>query len=67
MMHTGRDEIVSALRERGDHDRALEAACGLPRDIDTDRDCGALKKFGVNPDTLLEIPVVDPGDPDPRE
>ncbi len=62
-MRTGRDEVVEALRQRGDHDRALEAACGLPRDVDTDRDRGALNKVGVNPDTLLGMPAVPP-DPD---
>jgi hypothetical protein len=65
-MHAGRDDIVHALRERGDHDRALEAACGLPRDVDTDRDRGMLKKVGVNPDTLLGIPAITPDTPDPR-
>lgn len=64
-MHTGRDEIVEALRGRGDHDRALEAACGLPRYIDTDRDRGVLKKVGVNPDTLLGIPPITEDTPRP--
>jgi len=65
-MHAGRDEIVEALRDRGDHDRALEATCGLPRFVDTERDRGALKKVGVNPDTLLGIAAITDDTPAPR-
>jgi hypothetical protein len=57
-MNTERDEVVSALRRRGDHDRALRATCALPPHVDTDRDRSALSSLGVSPDTL-DLPVVE--------
>jgi len=57
-MHTERDEVVSALRRRGDHDRALQATCALPPDVDTERDRSALTSLGVSPETL-GLPVVE--------
>ena len=33
-----KDTVTTALRERGDHDRAVQAECVLPRSVDTERD-----------------------------
>jgi hypothetical protein len=53
-MHTERETIIDILRSGGQHDRALEAACALPRHIDVDADAALLSHLGVNPGALLE-------------
>ena len=42
-----RGEVVRALRSRGDHDRALQAQCCLPRMVDLDEDAGVLQQLDV--------------------
>lgn len=46
-MLTERDTVVRALRSRGDHDRALQAQCTLPRWVDSERDAGVLLQLDV--------------------
>ena len=46
-MHTERQTVVRALRSRGDHDRALQAECSLPRWVDSERDAGVLLQLDV--------------------
>ena len=46
-MLTERDTVVRALRSRGDHDRALQAQCTLPRWVDPERDAGVLLQFDI--------------------
>jgi hypothetical protein len=53
-MQTERETIVQILRSSGHHDRALQAACALPRHIDVDADAALLNRLGVSPDRLLE-------------
>ncbi len=53
-MHTERETIVDILRSGGHHDRALQAACALPRHIDLEADAALLGRLGVNPSALLE-------------
>lgn len=53
-MHTDRETIVEILRAGGQHDRALQAACALPRHIDVEADSALLSRLGVNPAALLE-------------
>ncbi len=48
-MLTERDRVVSALRSRGDHDRALQAQCSLPKWVDSERDAGVLLQLDVEP------------------
>ena len=56
-MRTERETIVDILRSGGQHDRALQAACALPRYIDIDADAALLGDLGVNPSALLEALV----------
>ena len=46
-MQTERTKVVRALRSRGDHDRALQAECSLPRWLDSERDAGVLLQLDV--------------------
>ena len=36
------------LREQGDHDRAQQAECLLPRQVDTERDANLLHQLDVD-------------------
>jgi hypothetical protein len=48
-------EVAAVLRSRGDHDRAQQAECGLPKLVDTERDASLLHKFGLDVrDVVLE-------------
>lgn len=46
-MKTDRSTIVEALRAEGDHDRALQVSCALPRFVDTDQDAAVLRELGI--------------------
>lgn len=43
-----RKSVVRALRSRGDHDRALQAECSLPRWIDLEADAGMLHQLDLD-------------------
>jgi hypothetical protein len=43
-----KDAVTDALRARGDHDRAAQAATALPRNVDTETDAGILHQFELN-------------------
>ena len=51
-MEISRDELVRVLRTEGDNDTA-EKASGLPEQIDTDRDAGALEAIGLDRTQLM--------------
>jgi hypothetical protein len=53
-MHTDRESVVGALRSRGEHDRAIQAVCVLPRVVDTERDAGVLSHLEVSVEALLD-------------
>ena len=53
-MQTERAVIVRALRSRGDHDRAFQAQCCLPQNVDLDEDVGLLQQLDV------EVSDIDP-------
>ena len=57
-MQTERAVIVRALRSRGDHDRALQAQCCLPQNVDLDEDVGLLQKLDVE---VSDIEPLSPG------
>jgi hypothetical protein len=40
--------VTEALRKRGDHDRAQQAECQLPRQVDTERDAALLHRFDLD-------------------
>lgn len=47
-MVTTRDTVVQVLRSRGEHDRAMAAACCLSTYVDTDRDALRLHELGLD-------------------
>lgn len=47
-MNVPKSAVTAALRKKGDHDRAQQAECSLPRRVDTERDAGLLHRFGVD-------------------
>ncbi len=54
-MNKDRDEIVEALREQGQHDRAAQAESLLPKEVDTERDAHTLREqFDVSEGELPE-------------
>ncbi len=52
-MQIDKDTIVNFLRERGNNEKADEAAKELPDKVDHEEHAGMLEKFGVNPKELL--------------
>jgi hypothetical protein len=48
-MQVDKSAVTAVLRRRGDHDRAQQAECTLPRHVDTERDANLLHH--------LEVPV----------
>ncbi len=53
-MRLDKDAVAAALRRQGDHDRAQQAECSLPRHVDTQRDAGLLHRLDVDLDELDE-------------
>ena len=47
-MHLDKGAVAAALRKQGDHDRAQQAECALPRNVDTKRDAGLLHQLDVD-------------------
>jgi len=47
-----KDDVAAQLRRQGEHDRAQQAVCALPRSVDTDRDAGLLHRLDVDVDEL---------------
>ncbi len=52
-MQIDKETILNLLRERGEHDKAEEAAQELPEQVDTERDGGLLARFGIEPGELI--------------
>lgn len=52
-MQFDKQQIVSMLRERGDHDKADQAEQELPDEVDHEEHGGMLEQFGLNPQELL--------------
>ena len=53
-MRLDKGAVAAALRRQGDHDRAQQAECSLPRQVDTQRDAGLLHRLDVDLDELDE-------------
>lgn len=59
-MRVKKDAVEAKLRAEGEHDRALEAHCVLPRVVDTERDAGLLSQLEISPTELAaEVPGED--------
>ncbi len=53
-MQISKDQIVSFLKERGDHQQADQAQQQLPDQVDTDQHADLLAQHGLNPQDLLK-------------
>ena len=51
-MQVDKGRRAAALRKQGDHDRAQQAECALPRHVDTERDAGLLHRLDVDIDQV---------------
>ena len=51
-MQVEKDVVAATLRKQGDHDRAQQAECVLPRRVDTERDAGLLHRLDVDIDRV---------------
>ncbi len=47
-MRVDKRAVAAVLRNQGDHDRAQQAECSLPRHVDTERDAGLLRQLDVD-------------------
>jgi len=61
-VHVDKEEVVDLLRSRGEHDKAANVACALPRHVDTEADAGLLNQFGVNVSEISDGPDGDDSD-----
>jgi hypothetical protein len=52
-MKIDKQEIVDALRGRGEHELADHAETELPQEVDTDDHRAKLDQLGINPTDLL--------------
>ncbi|MGH3509283.1 MAG: hypothetical protein ACRDPI_03535 [Nocardioidaceae bacterium] len=55
-MHVDKSEVTEALRARGEHDRAQQAECSLPREVDTEREAALLHRFELDETDLEDVP-----------
>jgi hypothetical protein len=53
-MQVDKEAVAAALRAQGDHDRAQQATCALPRHVDTRRDAALLHQLDVDIEALKE-------------
>ena len=53
-MNVHKSAVAAALRDLGEHDKAQQAECALPRTVDTERDAGLLRRLDVDPRSLAE-------------
>ena len=51
-MQIDKSAVTAVLRKHGDHDRAQQAECTLPRHVDTQRDAGLLHRLDVDIEEL---------------
>jgi hypothetical protein len=51
---TTREDVIEVLRSLGEHDRATEAGCCLPKYVDTARDARRLHEFGLSEQVLRD-------------
>lgn len=65
-MQVDKDEVVELLRARGDHDKAANVACALPKTVDTEADAGVLHQFDVSVGELDRSRDSDPGEAEAR-
>lgn len=64
-MHVDKEEIVDLLRSRGEHDRASNMDCALPKRVDTEADAGLLHQYDVHVSEVTEAASAAEGAEDP--
>jgi len=52
-MQIPKDQIIQALRDRGEHEQAAQADQNLPDQVDHEEHSGLLSQLGVDPQELL--------------
>ena len=52
-MQIDKQQILTLLKGRGEHDKATQADADLPDQVDTDQHAGQLSKLGIKPGDLL--------------
>ena len=52
-MEIPKDKILELLKQQGKDDQVGQADQELPDQVDTERDAGLLRKFGLEPKDLL--------------
>jgi hypothetical protein len=60
-MVVDKETVASALRARGDHDRAAQAQSSLPRSVDTELEAGTIHQLGLN---VADVEAVASADDD---
>lgn len=55
-MQIDKTDVVAMLRSQGAHDKAQQAQCALPRQVDTEQDAGILHTFEINTCDLVQPP-----------
>lgn len=55
-MNVDKDDVVDLLRSRGQHDKAANLECALPKHVDTEADASLLHKFDVNVSDITDMP-----------
>ena len=58
-MQVDKEDVVDLLRSRGEHDKAANVDCALPRHVDTEADAGLLHQFDVNVSDITEAGGVE--------
>jgi hypothetical protein len=62
-MQVDKDDVVDLLRSRGEHDKAANVECALPRQVVTEADAGLLHQFDVNVSDIAAPESVDGENP----
>jgi len=52
-MQVDKQEIIKLLREKGEHEKADQAAQQLPNQVDHEQHKGLLNQIGIDPQELL--------------
>ena len=49
-----KEKVITLLRERGEHDRAIQLAAVLPHEVDTEEDAGLLQRYEIQISELTD-------------
>jgi hypothetical protein len=54
-MRIEKDDVVALLRSQGEHDKAQQVDCVLPKQVDTERDAGLLSSYDIHVGDLARV------------